>query len=124
MTIASRCSGHFFTVQRLRKDVGNELGAIRTYENTATTLEGRAVPGWPRWIGLEEQLLQQQIRLPHTVYFSSDPGINETNRLIWTNGNNTALRVIAVPKNAHGMDRLFSVLADAMSLDQPTKEIE
>ena len=124
MSIASRCSGHFFTIQRLRKDVGPELGTHRVYEDTADTLEGRAVPGFPRWIGLEDQLLQQQIRAPHTIYFSSDPGINETNRLIWTNGNNTIMRVIAIPKDAHGMGRLFSVLVDAMSVDQVTKQIE
>jgi hypothetical protein len=118
------CKGHFFTVQRLVKEVGNELGTIRTYEDTADTLEGRSCPGWPRWIGLEDQLLMQQCRAPHTIYFADDPEINETNRLIWTNGNNTIMRVISIPKNTHGSDRLWSVLADSMSLDQVTKAIQ
>lgn len=118
MSIASVTSRHSVTVLERSETSGAQMGRSTTYV-AANTRTCTVVPGHGR--NYDPLLKQKGAGTPYTLYFSSNPHINETMRLQWEN---TVLRVVGLMQNAHGQDRLWIVRAEAHTDDNPGVEIE
>lgn len=75
----------------------------------------------PMTVSMREELARQkQIRASHKIRFSEDPGvIDERHRVKW---NGIEMRVTSVPYNAHGLDRIWTMYAEALSRDNQSQD--
>lgn len=117
MSISSMTSAH--TVSRLVRTeaTGEQLGKQVTYSTegmgaaltcTVCPLQGSEAYRW--W--------QRGVLQPHAIYFASDPSLDERDKLRW-NEKGTIMQVMAPAQDAHGQGRLFKVIANAESIDNP-----
>ena len=114
---------HTVTVYRQVMGQGSQMGNTYAYgpEDPSRTLRCTVIPR----ASTTNVLLQGRwATITHDIAFAEDPQIDERNRLVWIEGTNTAFRVLAPALNEHGQNRLWNVIAEAMSLDQVTKRIE
>lgn len=122
MSISSRCSGHQVTKYTKTQTTGSALGLKEEYTATETTLTCRVVPQFKyRGMPQERQMLAQQgVLVPYTIYFSSDPALDERHGLLW---GETFMRVVGPARDAHGAGRLYILQADALSIDNANATI-
>lgn len=118
MSIASVTSRHTVTILNPTESQGSQMGRNTTY-TAGNTLTCTVVPGWGGKV--DPLLLQRGAFARYTLYFASNPHVNETLRLRWEN---TVLRPVGLMQNAHGQDRLWIVRAEAHTDDNPGVEIE
>lgn len=125
MSIKSVTRSHTVTVLNETATVGASGGVKRDYSDgiTPRIIECTVQPGFQGNPMEMVMLDQNQVKMPHTLYFSEDPNLNETHRLVW-NQSGTKLRVVAVPKNTAGKNRLYKVWADAWTIDNVGRTIE
>lgn len=120
MSLESRTSLHAVTVLEPTETLGPQLGRSTTFAPAPTpqVLRCTVVPGFHGSSRLEYDLLRQQGALmPHTLYFSQKPdGVNESKRLQW---GNLILRIVSLPRDVHGLGRLWIVYADLHTDDNP-----
>ncbi len=77
-------------------------------------------PGIRKVLATAELAKQKNIRASHKIRFAEDPGlIDERHRIRW---NGIDMRVTSPAYNAHGLDRIWTMYAEALSRDTASQE--
>ena len=115
------CRRHTVTVLERTETQGAQMGRVRTWAPASPTprvLDCTAVQGQPR----DQRLLGQDgVVIPYTLYFGSDPVLNETQRLKL---GNVVLRLQGLTANQNGCDLLWVQLAEARTDDNPSADVD
>ena len=114
MTLKRLANRHNIDILKPLITSGSSLGVNKSY-----VLEKRLTCGVdPKDILEVFDVGQRSMLIPHKIYFDEDPEILQDRRIIWRGvGNNTLMRITAVPYNVSGRGRLWVLRANSRSTD-------
>lgn len=123
MSIEALCSIHDLDIYNIVETVGDAFGTVRTLA-LRNSVKCRVIP----LSSADQVQLGNQLgkTVTHRLRFSADPNIQETNWVKWRRlgGNVVTMRPRGVPTDAHGLGRMWQVLADAHSWQSENLDVQ